>query len=91
MSSKNGAADHREQNIAAFAGAGIPAESGIPAFRDPGWLWDQFDPDEVGASCGLIQTALAKPDYIRKFLLQLGEVFTTTAFPDGAISFFKRK
>jgi len=64
------------KNIVAFTGAGISAESGIPTFRDPGGLWDQFDPDEVGTTGGLIQTALSKPDLIRKFLLQLVEVFS---------------
>jgi len=71
----------------------VSAESGIPAFRHPGRLWDQFDPDEAVTTGGLIQTALSKPDFIRKFLLQLVEVFSkaqpTTAVPDGAVGFFK--
>lgn len=63
------------KQIIAFTGAGISAESGIPTFRDPGGLWDQFDPDEVGTTHGLINTALAKPQLIRRFMLQLVEVF----------------
>ena len=33
-------------NVVAFSGAGVSKESGIPTFRDPGGLWDRFDPEE---------------------------------------------
>lgn len=36
------------RNLVAFTGAGISAESGIPTFRDPGGLWDRYDPDKLG-------------------------------------------
>lgn len=39
---------------AAFCGAGNSEESGIATFRDPGGLWDQVDPIEVGTAEGLI-------------------------------------
>jgi len=38
----------RASNLVAFSGAGISEESGIPTFRDPGGLWDRFDPLELG-------------------------------------------
>lgn len=36
-------ADH----VAVLTGAGTSAESGIPTFRDPDGLWQQFDPQEL--------------------------------------------
>lgn len=35
------------QHVAVLTGAGISAESGIPTFRDPGGLWQQFKPEEL--------------------------------------------
>ncbi len=37
----------RAQHVAVLTGAGISAESGIPTFRDPGGLWQQFKPEEL--------------------------------------------
>jgi len=36
-------ADH----VVVLTGAGISAESGIPTFRDPDGLWEEFDPQEL--------------------------------------------
>jgi NAD-dependent deacetylase len=35
------------QRVAVLTGAGISAESGVPTFRDPGGLWEQFRPEEL--------------------------------------------
>jgi len=51
-----------------FSGAGMSAESGIPTFRDPGGLWDQFDPEEVGTGPGLLNSLANMPDRIRSFV-----------------------
>lgn len=34
-------------HVAVLTGAGISAESGIPTFRDPEGLWEQFKPEEL--------------------------------------------
>jgi NAD-dependent deacetylase len=38
----------KSRKLVAFSGAGVSEESGIPTFRDPGGLWDRFDPLELG-------------------------------------------
>lgn len=35
------------KRLVAFTGSGMSKESGIPTFRDPGGLWERFDPKEV--------------------------------------------
>jgi NAD-dependent deacetylase len=37
------------KKLVAFTGSGVSAESGIPTFRDPGGLWDRYDPDLLGS------------------------------------------
>ncbi len=37
----------RAERVAVLTGAGISAESGVPTFRDPGGLWQQFRPEEL--------------------------------------------
>ncbi len=44
----------KSRNAAASCGSGISAESGISTFRDPGGIWDQVDPFEVGTASGLV-------------------------------------
>ena len=35
------------RRVGVLTGAGISAESGVPTFRDPGGLWQQFKPEEL--------------------------------------------
>ncbi len=66
----------RAEYLVAFSGAGMSAESGIPTFRDPGGLWDQFDPEEVGTGPGLLNALTEDPDRIRAFIDSTIEVFS---------------
>ncbi len=34
------------KKIVVFTGAGVSTESGLPDFRSPGGIWDQFDPED---------------------------------------------
>jgi NAD-dependent deacetylase len=63
------------RRLVTFSGAGMSAESGIPTFRDPGGIWDQFDPEEVGTGPGLLNTLTRMPDKIRGFVEETIRVF----------------
>ena len=65
----------RTRRLVTFSGAGMSAESGIPTFRDPGGIWDQFDPVEVGTGPGLLNALARMPDKIRAFVEDTIRVF----------------
>ncbi|MBN1653016.1 MAG: NAD-dependent deacylase [Deltaproteobacteria bacterium] len=65
----------KAKKAVAFTGAGVSAESGIPTFRDPGGIWEKFEPEEIGTVPALLRTAKNNPDLIRRFLLDTVKVF----------------
>jgi len=56
------------KKLVAFTGAGVSAESGIPTFRDPGGLWDRFDPDQLGTTGDLLSLLSMLSGAGREFL-----------------------
>jgi NAD-dependent protein deacetylase/lipoamidase len=61
--------------VLAFTGAGISADSGVPTFRDPGGLWERFDPDRFGTWEGIAAQAMTHPDVLADFLAELRSAF----------------
>jgi NAD-dependent deacetylase len=66
----------RAKRVVAFTGAGVSEESGIPTFRDPGGLWDRYDPYEMGS--GDIFTSIfggsGVPGGVMSFITEMIEV-----------------
>lgn len=70
----------------AFSGAGMSAESGIPTFRDPGGIWDKFDPGEFGTTGGLVSMIMRDPGRIRSFVEETLGIFRQAAPNAGHIA-----
>jgi NAD-dependent protein deacetylase/lipoamidase len=68
-------------DVVAFTGAGISAESGIPTFRDPGGLWDRYDPMRFGTFEGIAQEAMEHPDELAEYLTEMKLAFSQ-AYPN---------
>ena len=62
-------------DVVAFTGAGISAESGIPTFRDPGGLWDRYDPMRFGTFEGIAREAMEHPDELADYLSEMRRAF----------------
>lgn len=61
--------------VLVLTGAGMSEEEGIPTFRDPGGLWDRFDPSDFGTWQGLTRLATSRPDELAEFLAALRRAF----------------
>ncbi len=63
----------------ALTGAGISAESGIPTYRDPGNLYDQYDQGKQGGMLGVLMTNPEKaPEILSTFFNKLQEAKPNT-------------
>lgn len=58
----------KKKHVVAFTGAGVSQESGIATFRDPGGLWDRFNPIEFGTMQGIIELAVRSPEKVIDFI-----------------------
>ncbi len=54
--------------LAAFTGAGVSAESGIPTFRGKGGLWEKYDPQVVANAKGLTSLLRKHPGELADFI-----------------------
>lgn len=59
------------RSVCVFTGAGMSAESGIATFRDEGGFWERYPVDDFATPGGLLKTALAHPDRLVAFLLDV--------------------
>ncbi|HEY4716769.1 MAG TPA: NAD-dependent deacylase [bacterium] len=74
------------KHLVAFSGAGISAESGIPTFRDPGGLWDKFDPKEVGTTEGLFSLINKNSEKLLAFLRESFNAIRNAQPNDGHLA-----
>ena len=61
----------------ALTGAGVSSESGIPTFRDPGGLWDRYDPEEYAT----IQAFQQEPAKVWRMMKDFTELKTAKPNP----------
>lgn len=48
------------KTVSALTGAGVSAESGVPTFRDPGGIWEQFRPEQLAN----FEAFISNPDFV---------------------------
>lgn len=63
------------RRVAVLTGAGISAESGIPTFRDPDGLWQQFKPEELAN----VRAFLRNPSLVQAWYAHRRRVAQETA------------
>lgn len=65
------------QNLVAFTGAGVSAESGIPTYRGSSGLWNRFDPEKYAN----ISYFLKEPAYYWQFFQEVRYPSLENALP----------
>lgn len=73
----------KAQRMSAFSGAGVSEESGIPTFRDPGGLWDKYDPDEIATAGGLISYINKHPHEVKTMIEGILTIMETSKPNEG--------
>jgi len=76
----------RAKNLVAFTGSGVSAESGIPTFRDPGGLWDRYDPDQLGTGGDILSMLSQLSGAGRQFLQEMLATFEQAAPNPGHLA-----
>lgn len=76
----------RAERGVVFSGAGMSAESGIPTFRDPGGLWDRFDPSLVGTAEGIMSLFAQGGGIIRQLAGELLQTFEKVRPNEGHVA-----
>lgn len=76
------------RRLVAFSGAGVSEESGIPTFRDPGGLWERYDPDDLGGGdiFSLLTSDSGAPDATSRFISEFLDRFEKTAPNPGHVA-----
>jgi NAD-dependent deacetylase len=64
----------KKGNVVCLTGAGISVESGIPAFRGKGGLWERYDPQIYANTEGLISTLRMHPQKLVNFIVDFYSV-----------------
>lgn len=64
----------KKGKVVCLTGAGISVESGIPAFRGKGGLWERYDPQVYANSQGLTATLKMRPQDLVKFIIDFYSV-----------------
>lgn len=64
----------KKGKVVCLTGAGISVESGIPAFRGKGGLWERYDPQIYANSQGLTATLRMRPQDLVNFIIDFYSV-----------------
>jgi NAD-dependent deacetylase len=65
----------KKGQVVAFCGAGLSVESGIPACRGTGGLWEKYNPELYATIEGLTSLFIFQPHKLRDFIIDCYGVF----------------